>query len=214
MIRYERDANRELWAVAEVTVGTERTRFRVPLGPWEADEPDPGGLLQIPVVVLSGRASIDLVTVAASRAGRVAAREASPEGCQLLTAGTAADILIVSAGNGRTMNVVRALGGRPLPAFPSSERDAILEFLDGCHVDLEVAMPVVDEGQRAKLRSSLAPLRLEDVHHLVEVDPRPGLAAAGIEVGAAGEAAIWAAAAGVLAGRLAAGRRRFLTDRS
>ena len=214
MIRYERDEE-QAWAVADVAVGTERTRFRIPLGSWEGAEPDPGGLLEMPVVVLAGHDRTGLVASAAAGSGRVSASLTSPEGAALLrSAGSDADVLLVADGNGRTMNVIRALGGRPLPALPSTDAGAIRGFLDGCHVDVEIALPVVDERQRAALRSSLAQLRLEDAHHVVEVDPRPGLDAAGIELEAADEGALWAAAAGVLAGRLAAGRRRFLSDRS
>jgi len=65
VIRFERDDRDELWAVAEVAVGVERIPFRVPLGSPNGDDPDPGGLLQLPVVALPGRDLVDLVRAAA-----------------------------------------------------------------------------------------------------------------------------------------------------
>jgi hypothetical protein len=211
VIRYEREDD-ALWAVADVAVGTERTRFRIPLGPWDHAEPSPGGLLGMPVVVLADRRSSEVIALAAERSGRARSFEVSPEGSSLLTAAAEGwEVLIVRDGNGRTMNVIRALEGRPLPVLPGADGEAIRTFLDGCHVDVEVAVPVVDDRQRGELRASLAQLRLEDLHHLIEVDPRPGLDAAGIVPEEAGEAELWRAAAGILAGRLAAARRRWLT---
>ena len=90
-----------------------------------------------------------------------------------------------------------------------SRPDAIEALLDGCHVDLDLAIPRLDGERRAAVRAALTPLRLDDLHHIVEVDPRAG-------VGDGSSPTLddlGAAAAGVLAGRLAAGRRRFLDDR-
>jgi hypothetical protein len=155
-----------------------------------------------------------VIALAAERSGRARSFEVSPDGVSLLSAlAEGWEVLIVRDGNGRTMNVIRALEGRPLPVLPGADVEAIRAFLDGCHVGLEVALPVVDERQRRELRASLAPLRLEDLHHLIEVDLHPRLDAAGVVPEEAGEAELWAAAAGVLAGRLAAARRRWLGDR-
>jgi hypothetical protein len=212
VIRYERDSDQALWAVAEVVVGTRRVGFRVPLGAWPGDAPGPGGLLGLPVVVLPPGSPTRPVLEGAARSGRATAAEVIPDGPGLLAAD--AEVLVVRDGNGRVMNLVRALGGRPLPALPSSDPGAIHAFLDGCHVDLDIAIPVVDEDRRAALRASLAPLRSEGVHHLVEVDPRPVREPAAVAPEDALDPALWSAAAGVLAGRLAAGRRHWLTDRS
>jgi hypothetical protein len=211
MIRYERDDDQALWAVAEVAVATRRVGFRVPLGAWQGDAPDPGGLLGLPVVVLPPGSPTGPVVEGAARSGRAIAAEVIPDGPGLLAGD--AEVLVVRDANGRVMNVVRALGGRPLPALPSSDPGAIRAFLDGCDVDLDIAIPLVDEPQRAALRASLAPLRLEDVHHLVEVDPRPAREPAAITPADALDPGLWSAAAGVLAGRLAAGRRHWLPDR-
>jgi len=213
VIRYERDDRGELWAVRDVRVGIDRIGFRVPLGEWDGDEPDRGGLRQLPVVVLPGDAGAQVVEAAASRAGRAGVSEALPTGPGLLSAAAGgAEVLVVRRGNGRAMNVIRALGGRPLPALPGADPRTVRAFLDGCHVDLDIATPRMDDAGRVRLRAALDPLRLEEVHHLVEVDPHPGLDPGGIGPDLADEGSRFAAAAGVLAGRLAAGRRRHLAD--
>src|SRR5262245_46975308 len=169
MIRYERDLQRHLWAVADVRVGTQRIGFRVPLGIWDGAEPGAGGLLQLPVVVLPGEGGVELVEAAATRSGDASVRTVHPEGRELLAADDAgAEVLVVTSGNGRSLNVIRALGGRPLPALPSADPVAIRAFLDGGHVDLDVVLPVLDDPHRHAIRASLAPLRLEEIHHLLE----------------------------------------------
>ena len=118
MIRYERDDRGDLWAVTDVPVGIGRIPFRVPLGPWDRDDPGPGGLLQLPVVVLSRQSLGDVAHAAVSRSGRVTAIDVSPAGHELLSvAEGGAEVLVVGDGDGRSMNVIRALGGRPLPAL-------------------------------------------------------------------------------------------------
>jgi hypothetical protein len=215
MIRYERDAPGELWAVTQVAVGAERAVFRVPLGTWDGDEPGPDGLLQTPVVVLPGSDWGDVAIVAAARSGDAHAQHVVPSGPALLAAADAgAEVLLVPDGNGRAMNVIRALGGRPLPALPFSDPEAIRGFLDGCYIDVDIAIPVVDDSTRDELRSLRATLRLDDVHHLVEVDPRPGLEGTGLTLHDAPLDALGSAVAGVLAGRLAAANRPWRADRS
>ena len=213
MIRYERDGARDLWAVADVPVGSRTVGFRIPLGAWTGPAPAADGLQGLPVVVLPPGSPSGPVAAGAARSGGATAIEVVPDGPSLLAAASA-DVLVVRDGNGRAMNVIRALGGRPLPALPSADPDAIRVFLDGCHVDLDISIPVLDGARRAGLRTALAPLRLEAVHHLVEVDPRPGLDPAASTAADVNDPELWAAAAGVLAGRLAAGRRRWLADRS
>jgi hypothetical protein len=50
------------------------------------------------------------------------------------------------------------------------------------------------------------------MHHLVEVDPRPAYDELGLDLGGAGLGQLAAAAAGVLAGRLAARNERWRRD--
>jgi hypothetical protein len=212
VIRFERDASGDLWAIAEVAVGAGRSVFEVPLGVWGKDDPPSDGLAQTPVVVLPEGAWTGVVAEAARVAGDAEALEVSPDGRSLL--GATADVLVIPHANGRTMNVIRALGGRPLPALPLTDPVRVAAFLDGCHVDLDIALPGLDGPRRAELRAATHTLGLDDVHHLVEVDPRPGLASEGIDPDDAPLDALAAAAAGVLAGRLAAARRRYRAERS
>jgi hypothetical protein len=165
--------------------------------------------------VLPGSAWGDVAILAAARSGDADAQHVVPSGPALLAAAAAgAQVLLVADGNGRAMNVIRALGGRPLPALPFSDPEALRGCLDGCHVDVDIAIPAVDDSTRAELRSLLRKLRLDDVHHLVEVDPRSGLDGTGLTLDDAPLDALGSAAAGVLAGRLAAANRRWRADRS
>ena len=61
----------------------------------------------------------------------------------------------------------------------------------------------------SSLRAAMSPLRLDDLHHLVEVDPRPGSDRGAQANDPPDLDVLGAAAAGVLAGRLAAGSRRW-----
>ena len=84
-------------------------------------------------------------------------------------------------------------------------------------------VPALEDADRARLWDSLRADRIEERHHLVEVDGRPALVAlralaaapahpdAGLSTRLDGVAALAAGAAGVLAGRMAAGGRRWRT---
>jgi hypothetical protein len=210
VIRYERRASGELTAVCEIAVGIERRSFRVPLGTWGGGEPPAGGLREAPVVVLADHDRIEVVQRAVIRASRIEAPTVAPDGGALLRAAQkGAEVMIVRAGDGRTMNVIRALGGRPLPALPWSSPRGISEVFDGCLVDVDVAIPRLVATERAALRAALEPLHLEDLHHVVEVDPRPASGTDASEADGWDLDALGAAAAGVLAGRLAAGNRHW-----
>lgn len=210
MIRYERDASGELTAVSEVAVGVERRTFRVPLGTWPGGEPPAGGRREAPVVVLPDHDRLAVVRLAVTRAGGDEPSLVAPDGGALLRAAQqGAEVMIVTSGSGRTMNAIRALGGRPLPALPWTSRAAITELFEGCLVDVDVAVPRLAGTERAALRGTIAALHLDALHHVVEVDPRPGSdrdpqTSDGPDLDVLG-----AAAAGVLGGRLAAGSRRW-----
>ena len=210
MIRYERHASGDLTAVCEVAVGVERRTFRVPLGTWPEEEPPAGGLREAPVVVLPDHDRLAVVRLAVTRAGGVEPSLVAPDGGALLRAAEqGAEVMIVTSGSARTMNAIRAFGGRPLPALPWSSRAAITELFEGCLVDVDVAVPQLAGTGRAALRGTVAALHLDALHHVVEVDPRPGSdrdpqTNVGPDLDALG-----AAAAGVLAGRLAARSRRW-----
>ena len=210
MIRYERDASGDLTAVCEVVVGVERRTFRVPLGTWPDGDPPAGGLREAPVVVLPDREGLAVVRLAVTRAGGVEPSLVAPDGGALLRAAQqGAEVMIVTSGSGRTMNAIRALGGRPLPALPWTSRAAITELFEGCLVDVDVAVPRLAGTERAALRGTIAALHLDALHHVVEVDPRRGSDRDAQTNDGPDLDLLGAAAAGVLGGRLAAGSRRW-----
>jgi len=89
-------------------------------------------------------------------------------------------------------------------------------------VETNVAVPTLPSEQRAAVWDALRAAKLEQRHHLVEVDGRPGidgLATAGVSVRTMGRGPdddpaffLAAGAAGVLAGRMAVGGRRWRAD--
>ena len=209
---------RVLVARVHVDVGIDRHELGVLLGPWSADAPDPAGplgLASTPVVVLPDPVWGDVAIAGAIRAGgqptwiRVPA-DGPSLGMQLLVAVTyGADVVIVDGGGGAELRLGRALGGRPLPVLPLPDVEAIRSLFAGCELDVHVPVPSTDEPARARIQGVLAPLELESLHHLVEVDPAPAFEQAGLDMGRASFEALAAGAAGVLAGRLASSNRRW-----
>jgi hypothetical protein len=136
--------------------------------------------------------------------------------------------------SGHAVNAATVLGGRPVAALRVSFADArerhrglshhsVSILRDVAAAGCTVAVPVLeDEAQRAAVWDALRGAKLEERHHLVEVDGRPGvagLADRGVEVttmgrGAAEDPAFFlaAGAAGVLAARMAGGSRRWRSD--
>lgn len=218
MIVYERTGTGDLRARTVVEVGVEDHDVSLDLGAWPRDAEDPAGplgLASTPVIVLPDAAWTDLATAGALRSGRAPAclrlPAAAPRlGIQLLVAVTeGADVVLIEGGAGPQLDLARALGGRPLAVLPLDRPAAIGAYLAGCAFDVHVPVPSVEEPLRARIGAVIAPLGLEARHHLVDVDPDPAFAEAGIERSDAPLDAIAAAAAGVLAGRLAAGNRRW-----
>jgi len=137
---------------------------------------------------------------------------------------------VSALGSGNAMNAAAALGGRPLPALRVSFADerarhrglshhSVTILRDVCMVETNVAVPTLPSEQRAAVWDALRAAKLEQRHHLVEVDGRPGidgLATAGVSVRTMGRGPdddpaffLAAGAAGVLAGRMAVGGRRW-----
>jgi len=135
--------------------------------------------------------------------------------------------------SGHALNAAETLGGRPVAALRISFADErerhrgvshhSLTILDRvCKVAANVAVPVLDGPGRDLVWQALRGLRLEERHQLVEVDGRPALdelARAGIDAESMGRTVaddpvffLAAGAAGVLAGRMAAGSRRYRLD--
>jgi hypothetical protein len=145
--------------------------------------------------------------------------------------GTATTWGVSALANGHALDAAETLGGRPVAALRVSfgevrERHRVvshhsLTILDGvCHVAANVAVPVLDdEAERDAVWDALRARRLEERHQLVEVDGRPALdelrrrrvAVTSMGRSPADDPAFFlaAGAAGVLAGRMAAGSRRY-----
>jgi Protein of unknown function (DUF3866) len=133
--------------------------------------------------------------------------------------------------SGHALMAAATLGGRPISALRVSFADtrerhrgvshhSLTILADVCKVEVNVPVPVLaEEAQRDEVWEALRARKLEDVHHLVEVDGRPAvdeLHERGIDVRTMGrgiddDPAFFLAAggAGVLAGRLAAENRRW-----
>ena len=207
-----------LIAQTQVDVGIERRELTMAIGTWPSDAPDPAsplGLAATPVIVLPDPLWADLATAGALRAGRGPAclrlpGDAPALGLQMLVAVTeGADVVLVEGGAGPHLCLARALGGRPLPVLALPDRDAVAAMFRGCELDVHVPVPALEDPQRSHVSALLRALALETTHHVVEVDPAPAFAHAGLDIGEASLEALAAGAAGVLAGRLAAGNRRW-----
>ena len=133
--------------------------------------------------------------------------------------------------SGNIMNAAAAIGGRPIASLRISFADprerhrgvshhSLTILRDVCLVSADVPVPTLDvDEQRDAVWDALRSAKLEDRHQLVEVDGRPALgelAARGIEPRSMGRGVeddpaffLAAGAAGVLAGRVAAGNRRW-----
>ena len=215
MIAYDRTALGDLEAITEVAVGAVRRQVRVSLGPWSGDDFDPGGLRGAPVVIVPDPAWTELARRGALRAGAqptvlILPGDAPRIGIQLLVAyAEGVDVTIVEGGTGAVMTLARILGGRPIPALPLPDPHAVERLFEGCEVDVDVPVPSLEGGEREGMRRTIGPLALHDVHHLVEVDPRPAFDDLGLEIAGAAPAALTAAAAGVLAGRVSVRSRRW-----
>jgi hypothetical protein len=206
-------------ARSELRIGATTRTFTMPLGVWPADEPDPGGPLGLssaPVVVLPHVGLETIAEAGARRAGRgprVATVTSSPEpGLDLLAARRSGAAVIIATGSVEVLRLARVLGGRPLAVLPLDRSDEVAASVEGLDVDVEVAVPIGDDRRRRTVRAIVGPLELESMHHLVEVDPRPAYDELGLDLGGAGLGQLAAAAAGVLAGRLAARNERWRRD--
>jgi hypothetical protein len=203
-----------LVAVTSVDVGVSAHQFAVVLGTWPpgSDLSDPAGLASNPVVLLSDGRAAPIAIAGVERAGRdpIVVRldgSAPALGLALLRARAAgAEVVVVSPADGRHLDLVRVLGGRAVLALPSVDPDVVRSWLGAAELDPALPIPV---RARDAVRQGIGPLHLEDVHQLVEVDPSPAFDAAGRSAQDASIAELAAGSAGVLAGRIAAGNRRW-----
>jgi hypothetical protein len=134
---------------------------------------------------------------------------------------------------GNSLNAAHALGGRPVAALRVSFADArerhrgvshhALTILgEVCLVPATVAVPALDEPQRTAVWDALRSARLEERHQLVEASGETALTTleeAGVAVESMGrtpadDPAFFLAggAAGIVAGRMAAGNRHWKSD--
>ncbi|MGH2597437.1 MAG: DUF3866 family protein [Actinomycetota bacterium] len=142
---------------------------------------------------------------------------------------------VSALGSGNALNAATSLGGRPIPALRVSFADArerhrgvshhsLTILRDVCLVQTDVPVPVLEnDEQREAVWNALGSAHLEDRHQLVEVDGQPALdelVARGVEIRSMGRGVgedpaffLAAGAAGVLAGRMAAGNRRWQAAR-
>ena len=138
---------------------------------------------------------------------------------------------VTALASGHALMAAATLGGRPIPALRVSFADererhrgvshhSLTILADVCKVDVDVPVPVLeDEVERGAVWDALRSRRLEEIHHLVEVDGGPAveeLRNRGIDVRTMGRGIeddpaffLAAGAAGILAGRLAAENRRW-----
>jgi hypothetical protein len=201
--------------VASVHVGVTAHEFAVVLGAWAPglpDPSDPAGLASTPVVLLPDGRAEPIAVAGAGRAGRdpdvIRLDGSAPAlGLALLRArASGAEVVVVAPADGRQLDLVRVLGGRAVLALPLTDPDSVRSWLGAAELDADIPIPV---GLRDVVRRAIGPLHLEDVHQLVEVDPSPAFDAAGRNAEDASIAELAAGSAGVLAGRIAAGNRRW-----
>jgi hypothetical protein len=171
-------------------------------------------LASLPVIVLTDRALSPIAEAGARRAGRgpriIHVAVGADIDVALSDAGAArAEVVIVDVGGPAVLRVAARRAALALAALPLERPGAIAALLTDLDVDVHVPLPVPDDEVRTRVRAIVDPFRLEDTHHLVDVDPRPAFAELGEDVGTAGLDRLAAGAAGVLAGRLAVGNRRW-----
>lgn len=137
---------------------------------------------------------------------------------------------VSALGSGHALSAARTLGGRPVAALRVSFADprerhrgvshhSVTILGQVCSADVNVAVPTLEEPERTAVWDALRAAKLEDRHQLVEADGRPALAELerrGVAIDSMGRTPaedpvffLAAGAAGVMAGRMASGSRRY-----
>jgi hypothetical protein len=200
-------------ATATIPVGVVDLERTALLGPCPSDAPgpsDPLGLRSTPVILLADGSLARIALAGIDRAGkapktRSVGSPATALGLDLLAAATCGvEAIVVSGADGRHIDLVRILGGRAIVASPVSDGSDVHAWLAAAELDAEVPIPIGHDVDRV----AMPPLTLGPIHQLVQVDPTPALEEAGEPIDAAPDV-LAAAAAGVLAGRIAVGNRRW-----
>jgi hypothetical protein len=138
---------------------------------------------------------------------------------------------VSALGSGLSLNAAALLGGRPVAALRISFADdrprhrgvshhSLTILGQVCTAEVNVAVPVLEGAERDAVWEAVRTAALEERHQVVEADGRPALAElerAGIHAESMGRTPaddpaffLAAGAAGVLAGRMAAGARAWL----
>ncbi len=188
--------------------------------------PVPAGRFRhVPVVALADPRFEAIVRSGAERAGGGASVAVAETIEQLAPIGRA-DVIVASGtwiDPLETLVEAERMGGLGIPALsigvatpisglPEIDDPTLALLADDRLAGLNVPVPSIDDDRlRARIWDQLRSSRIEERHHLVEVDGRPAL---GPTVGAGTDdpgrwGALAAGAAGVLAGRLAASNRRW-----
>ncbi|HSL12193.1 MAG TPA: hypothetical protein VLA82_12850 [Actinomycetota bacterium] len=209
MIRYRREDD-ALVATSEIAVGVDRITVSVRLGAWPFGVPDAGGLRGAPVVVVPAEDLVGLAVAGIRRSGGLdplVVADARSSARITLQAGP--EVAVVVGHDREVLEDLRGVGGRPLPALPLDDAAAVDAWVRGCRVDLDLAVPSGADDVRSAARAALARATVPAMHHVVEVDPRPAFDELGSPIEHASLTMLAAAAAGVLAGRVAARNRRW-----
>ena len=181
----------------------------------------------MPVVVVPSEELAEVVEAGATRAGGSPTFAVVPyadEATLLAALETGAEI-VIAVGVGdiavQSLDCAQELGGRGIPVLVLDGEvvdSSTLELLAEPSLrDLNVPVPTLEEDTRAAVWDSLRAARVEERHHLVEVDGRPALE----ELRERGKSLqgdqlqlLGAGAAGVLAGRMAVANRKWRTPLS
>jgi hypothetical protein len=120
---------------------------------------------------------------------------------------------------GRAVAALRVSFADPRERHRGVSHHSITILRDVCAVDVNVAVPALDDPERTVVWEALRAAKLEERHQLVEADGRPALAELerrSVAVDSMGRTVdddpvffLSAGAAGVMAGRMAAGSRRY-----
>ena len=205
--------DRVVIATTTTRVGADRLTLWALLG-TDGDPDDPAGTegLRHTPVVLCDDEHVRLVLAGARRAGAAPVSldaQADPGLGLLRLASDGAEVIVWVVPGGAVIDLVRTLGGRPVPVLPLPDRGRVGGRVLGARTDAHVPVPMIEGPARQTVWNPIRALALEERHHLVEVDPRPAFDELGDDPAAASLQQLAAGAAGVLAARLAVSNRRW-----
>lgn len=177
----------------------------------------------MPVVLVPAAWMLEPVLAGLARAGRaptIAMVATTVELASLVERGTDSEAVVILTtafpGMAASVRRLQAQGARTVPALEAAlgvgVTPASLTLLGELPEALNVPVPSIDDDERWRLWQSLRDAGLDERHHLVDVDGHPALdelSARGTAVEGDLVGLLAAGAAGVLAGRMVAGNRRW-----